>query len=160
MKSHAVLGIDPGKNTGYAVYRNRELIEIGSMTDYKFYEWFREHGDQFDIIALEDSRKQRHVWSASKASGAAAVKIGRDLGRLDHQCHMIQSLCYERDWDLRLHSPLSTGTKLNEKEFREVTGWDGPRGNQHARDAAMVARMHRHPEAERREEERKKLGLR
>ena len=157
--SWSVLGIDPGKVTGIAVWVDRKLAIIGSFpTFYDFYEWFRENGDDFDIIALEDSRKQSHLFSAKGLSAAATGKVGRNVGMIDMQCQLVQSCCYRHGWDLRLHSPLTVGGKMEEKEFRESCHWEWKRGNQHARDAAIVAKMHRHPEADKRKEERKKLG--
>lgn len=135
-----VMGIDPGKNTGLALYRGGKLKVLKTIAPHEMDEtltWLAP-----DFVIFEDSRLQSHVWTAEGKSRRAAIKIGRSVGQIDQQCVVIQALCEKRGIPCVGVSPLKKGAKLDAAAFQALTGWDG-KTNQHCRDAAMVAWMYR-----------------
>lgn len=132
-----ILGIDPGANTGVAVFEGGRLsrlitiepVHIGRLID----------GHQPERVIFEDSRLQSHVWTGAARSKAAAVKIGRNIGEIDAWCKLIVAECAQRGIPAHGISPKQKGTKIESQDaFNRITGWTGA-SNEHTRDAAMVA---------------------
>ena len=130
-----IVGIDPGADTGVAVFEDGVLsrlitiepMHIGRLLD----------GHDPERVIFEDSRLQSHVWVKAKTR-AAAVKIGRNIGEVDAWCKLIVAECAERGIPAHGISPKVKGKKLNAEQFEAVTGWKGA-SNEHTRDAAMCA---------------------
>ena len=132
-----VIGLDPGANTGVAIYNDGKLDSLETIEPHRI-EW---HLSQFQFeplfIAFEDSRLQSHVWVPSQSKGVAA-NIARKIGMVDAWCYMIERLCENYDIAYMRISPKAKGEKLNAEDFKRITGWN-EKSNQHERDAAMVA---------------------
>lgn len=135
-----ILGIDPGADTGVAVFEagllsrliTIEPAHIGRLLD----------GHNPERVIFEDSRLQSHVWVKAKTR-AAAVKIGRNIGEVDAWCKLIVAECAERGIPAHGISPKVKGAKIEKQdEFNRITGWTG-KSNQHERDAAMCALPYR-----------------
>jgi hypothetical protein len=131
-----ILGIDPGANTGVAIFVDGQLTEIETTTPWRLREKFEGVG----LVVLEDSTLQSHVWTPAK--GTAALKIARNIGEIDAWCKLIKAECGARGIAYRSISPKDKGAKLTADEFKKLTGWTG-KSNQHERDAAMVAWRYR-----------------
>jgi hypothetical protein len=131
-----VIGIDPGENTGVAVFQNGVLVHLYTFgsNSYKFLGFST---GNIKVI-LEDSRLQSHVFIGKGLSVPARLKMARDVGRIDEKCAQIVLLCEEAGVPVLSVSPKQKGAKLNAKQFKLITGWSG-KSNQHERDAAMVA---------------------
>lgn len=131
-----VLGLDPGVNTGLAVYRDGKLVELDTIEPYQIHNvWSSFYEAKF--VVFEDSRLQSHVWIPSQSKGVAA-NIARKIGMVDAWCYMIERGCELYDIPYMRVSPKAKGEKLNAEDFKRITGWTG-KSNQHERDAAMVA---------------------
>lgn len=135
-----ILGIDPGADTGVAVFEDGALsrlitiepMHIGRLLD----------GHNPERVIFEDIRLQSHVWVKAKTR-AAAVKIGRNIGEVDAWCKLIVAECSERGIPAHGISPKVKGAKIEKQdEFNRITGWTG-KSNQHERDAAMCALPYR-----------------
>lgn len=127
-----LLGIDPGANTGLALYRDSKLVGMRTVTPLRLIDALRQVCP--DMVVMEDSRLQGVVWHKSPG----AIKIARDVGRIDGWCDLIEAACTHLGTDLIKISPKDKGSKLDAAAFRSVTGWKG-QTNAHERDAAMVA---------------------
>lgn len=127
-----VLGIDPGANTGLALFRGGRLVGLRTVEPLLLIDALRQVCP--DIVVMEDSRLQGAVWHKSPG----AIKIARDVGRIDGWCDLIEAACTHMGTDLIKISPKDKGAKLSADQFRQVTGWV-ERTNAHERDAAMVA---------------------
>lgn len=127
-----LLGIDPGANTGLALYRDSKLVGMRTVTPLLLIDALRQVCP--DIVVMEDSRLQRAVWHKSPG----AIKIARDVGRIDGWCDLIEAACTHMGTDLIKISPKDKGAKLDAVAFQAATGWKG-QTNAHERDAAMVA---------------------
>lgn len=136
-----LLGIDPGANTGTALYRDGELRALRTVTPVEIHTLIASVTP--DIVVFEDSRLQSRVWTANKVRGmAATAKVARDLGRIDAWCDLIEAVCKPLQIACHGISPKGKGSKLDADQFRQVTGW-AERSNQHERDGAMVAYPYR-----------------
>lgn len=132
-----IIGLDPGVNTGIAVFRNGKLEDLMTC---------KPHQIGFNIscvdrVVFEDSRLTSFMFTSVKAR-AAALKIARNVGEIDAWCRFIVMLCEELGIPAHGISPKGKGTKLSATEFNKFTGWTG-KSNQHERDAAMVAYPYR-----------------
>ena len=132
---NVILGIDPGANTGLAIYRDGSLVALRTIAPVEL---------EAEIVALwpiriifEDSRLQSHTWTKA-ASRAAAAKMARSVGQVDAWCSLIVAICAKHGIPAHGISPLGKGGKLNAEAFEKATGWTAS-GNEHNRDAAMVA---------------------
>lgn len=133
-----LLGIDPGQNTGLAIYEAGILTELVTTTPYGALAHLHAHHARYDLIAIEDSRCQSALFSVEgEKIHAKALKIARDVGRIDALCALIAECCAAHGVPIVQISPKTKGAKLDAEEFREVTGW-AAKSNQHERDAAMV----------------------
>lgn len=130
-----VVGIDPGYNTGWALYVNGKLQWMETMQPIDIAQ--RIWTSTADLFVFEDSRMQSNVWIPS-ASKAVANNIARKIGQVDAWCRLIQDTCDRYDIKYINISPKAKGGKMSADEFNKLTGWT-KRSNQHERDAAMVA---------------------
>ena len=132
-----IIGIDPGKNMGVATFMYGSLISLQTLTPMQILKL--NLGSGKSVVIVEDSRSKSYAWNARKHEGGTALKIARDLGRIDAYCELIEQLVLSHGGEFIGISPTQKGRKLNAEEFKKVTGWTGRRTNQHERDAAMVA---------------------
>ena len=132
-----VIGIDPGLNTGVAIYKDGKLTELLTIEPIGLPDVLNSIFDEPTFIAFEDSRLQSHIWIPSQSKGVAA-NIARKVGMVDAWCYMIERLCESYDIAYMRISPKAKGEKLNAEDFKRITGWTG-KSNQHERDGAMVA---------------------
>lgn len=130
-----ILGIDPGKQTGVAVFIDRALIELRTTNPNGVAALLDEIRPE--RVVYEDSRLTRATW-ARDVSPAALRKIARNVGQIDAWCTQLVDLCAARGIVAHAISPKGKGSKLKAEAFQRTTGWDKP-SNQHTRDAAMVA---------------------
>lgn len=145
----AVIGIDPGLQTGVALYRDGALDALLTLDPWDITAFLvHQHGARgINRVIFEDSRLQSHIFSAHKPgkrvlSHPEQLKVARNVGQIDGWCHVIFNVCAERGIVCHGISPANKGEKLDAKQFAAVTGWQGP-SNQHGRDAAMVAWRYR-----------------
>lgn len=130
-----VIGIDPGVNTGTALYVNGNLTIMQTIEPIDIQTFILT--SHADLIVFEDSRLQSAVWVPSK-NKAVANNIARKIGQVDALCALIQDTCERYEIKYMRVSPKAKGGKMNAEDFNKLTGYTA-RSNQHERDAAMVA---------------------
>lgn len=130
-----ILGIDPGKHTGVAIFIGGRLTELRTTTPNGVAALLDEI--QPERVVFEDSRLTSATW-ARGVSPAAMRKIARNVGQIDAWCSQLVDLCAARGIAAHSISPRGKGAKLKAEAFAKRTGWTG-RTNQHQRDAAIVA---------------------
>lgn len=138
MRDLIVVGIDPGVNTGFAIYsqEQKQLLKVESMAIHLAILEIRElhqlYGEKL-FVRIEDPNTyipyKNVQQSSSRLQGAGSIKrdckIWVDL--LDHQ-----KIRYE------LVSLRSSLKKLTSETFKNYTKWK-QKTNEHGRDAAMLA---------------------
>ena len=132
-----IIGIDPGMNTGIAIYEDGYLEELQTIEPIELDLLFTAYAHEPLFICFEDSRLQSHVWLPSQTKGVAA-NIARKIGMVDAWCYYIERLCEKNNVAYFRVSPKAKGTKVDAELFAKLTGWT-ERSNQHERDAAMAA---------------------
>ena len=133
-----LIGLDPGANTGVAIFDDRKLIRLTTWTPIQLITLLPILG--VTSVIFEDSRLTSPVWSRG-TSPAARMKIARNVGQVDAICNLICALCEEMKISAHGISPKHKGRKLDAETFNKLTGWD-KKSNQHERDAAMCVFSH------------------
>jgi len=135
-KIQLVMCLDPGANTGVAMYINGKLSTLDTIDPSKIQNHISEHRPE--MVIYEDSRLQSNIFtSASVRALAAKMKVARNVGEIDAWCKLIVSVCGWNQIPAHGISPNNKGAKISAKNFALATGWEG-RSNQHERDAAML----------------------
>lgn len=130
-----LLGIDPGANTGIAVFVGGNLASLETIAPHQVGDYIKSSSAM--RVVFEDSRLISHTWSTA-TSRAAALKMARNVGEIDAWCRLITQVCADMSLPALGISPKGKGQKINGQIFKSLTGWAGA-SNQHERDAAMVA---------------------
>ena len=134
-----IVGIDPGSQTGVAIFTNGALTELRTTTPNGVAALLDEI--QPERVVFEDSRLTKATWGRG-VSPAALRKIARNVGQIDACCSQLVDLCAVRGIVAHGISPKGKGAKVTAEKFMRLTGYAG-RTNQHQRDAAMVAYPYR-----------------
>lgn len=129
-----IIGIDPGANTGIAVFKDGQLWKLETIEPYQIANYLTKAKPA--RVVFEDSRLISHNFTTVKAR-AAALKIARNVGEIDAWCKLIVAVCADMGISAYGISPKNKGAKLNAEQFAQMTGWAG-KSNQHERDAALV----------------------
>lgn len=129
------IGIDPGTNTGLAVWDSgRRMLTL--CETMKIHQALREVDIQFSInpgnviVIFEDARQRKWYSGDSNAKIQGAGSIKRD-------CTIWEDFCKDRGIPFQAVPPGKGMTKVTPEYLRMVTGWTGRTSN-HARDAAML----------------------
>lgn len=130
-----IMGIDPGVQTGIAIYRAGQLSELHTIAPHEIAGCIT--GNKPGRVIFEDSRLTSFMFTQVK-SRAAALKMARNVGEIDAWCRLITGVCGELGIACHGISPKGKGAKVDAAEFARMTGWLAS-SNQHVRDAAMVA---------------------
>ena len=130
-----ILGLDPGSNTGCAIYSAGLLQTLHTISPHHIAGFIREVNP--GRVIFEDSRLTSYVFTTVK-SRPVALNMARKVGQVDAWCLLIQLVCSDMNISGHGISPKQKGAKLNAKEFARATGWLAA-SNEHNRDAAMVA---------------------
>lgn len=130
------IGIDPGKNTGFAVWHRdgRYLAEATTVSITQAMEKVRMMADILGKenirLFIEDARKRKWYGETGRERLKGAGSICRD-------CTIWEDFCREQGLEYQMMAPSAGCTKLGESQFKALTKWQGRTSN-HARDAAML----------------------
>lgn len=133
-----VVGIDPGKNTGFASIDGGKIEHMKTLSVLEAIDLIDCWSFSIDLVVLKDSTLQTHVFSDPGVKTDAAMKIARNDGEIDGYCKLIRQRCIDLQVSIKSVSPKNKGPKIEPVYFKKITGWDGP-SNQHERDAVMLA---------------------
>ena len=130
------IGIDPGKETGFAVWDHdaKYLAEVDTMSITQAMEKVRMMADILGRenirLYIEDARKRIWFGNTGRERLKGAGSICRDSTIWD-------DFCKELGVEYVMVAPRCNTTKLNDRQFRAITGWQ-KRASVHARDAACL----------------------
>ena len=129
------IGIDPGTETGFAVWDStrKALIQCETLKIHKTIREVETHSSLNPgnvIVVFEDARQRKWYGSRSweKMQGAGSVK--RD-------CSIWEDFCTDLGIPFQAVPPGKGMTKITPEYFFKICGWTGRTSN-HARDAAML----------------------
>jgi hypothetical protein len=130
-----IIGIDPGTNTGFAIYdrQAKHLIEVRTVSAHEAWDKIRRYkttvSDQM-YIRWEDCRKRE--WF-----GKAGRERLKGVGSVERDCSLWQEFLTREGLSNEAVAPKDTQTKVSADYFMKLTKWPKT-GSQHSRDAAML----------------------
>jgi hypothetical protein len=133
-----IIGVDPGNNTGVAIFKNEKLIELKTFTPFAFILWFQKNAIEIDLVVFENSKLQSHIFTGGYTNKRVGGRIGRNIGQVDGFCEIIKDMCEFYGIECKGVSPLAKGKKINHQTFKDFVPYYNKQTNQHERDAAQV----------------------
>lgn len=125
------IGIDPGTNTGFAVWDRHEkrFVAIQTMDIISAIEELKTYLSESIFVRIEDPHQRKWYGhnSQKKIQGAGSVK--RDF-------KIIKNFLEKNNIPYHAYNPKDVRTKLRSDVFEKITGWK-KRTSNHSRDAAM-----------------------
>jgi len=131
-----LIGIDPGVNTGLAVYSRplRKLVNIRTVSILKAMAMIK--SDQMIpllrqnlvFVRIEDPRQVKYKTDPEKAQGAGSVK--RDAA-------IWEEFCTNEGIPFEMVRPNKRLTKFTAERFEQYTGWK-EKTSTHGRDASLL----------------------
>ena len=137
-----LIGVDPGTNTGLAVWNTIEqrfdcLETLGIVTAMaELVQFLRYHGAMTDCaFYIEDARQRQWLPRERNLSEYRGKLMG--AGSVKRDCAIWEEFATYYGIPLNLVPPRPGVTKWSADYFAKVTGWKGRTSN-HARDAALL----------------------
>lgn len=128
-----LIGIDPGKHTGFAVWDCglRVLMSVETLLIHEAMEKVRQlHGaGMVREVRFEDCRLRR--WKGTRGPEAL-----RGVGSVERDCTIWADYLVAIKVPHKALAPQQIPTKLDAERFQRLTNW-AKRTSEHARDAAM-----------------------
>lgn len=133
-----VIGIDPGRETGFAQVCDGKFEALASMTFWRCYDYVTGwQPSMVTLIVVEVSpRKQTHLWHSHKKTTGAGGKVGQDVGGVRVQGELLAERFAELGFNVKTVLPAG---KVGHERFKAVTGCAESKTNSHKRDAGMMA---------------------
>jgi hypothetical protein len=135
----AIIGIDPGKSTGFAVYDMRSSqLSLCDTLDF----WGAV--GKLDTLCLKSAEnyrvvielpKTKAVWHVGAKTQAAKNRTAVNVGSVIREAELIVDWLDLNGVDYETVPPRG---KMDAAMFKRITGWQG-RTSQHARDAGILA---------------------
>lgn len=124
------IGIDPGVNTGVAVWdsNSKKFLSIETMPILEAISKVNVYRDA--VVIIEDARQRKWFGNSGKERLQGAGSIKRD-------CQIWQEFLESNEITHYWVAPKNNKTKLDAMQFKQITGYVG-RTNVHGRDAAML----------------------
>lgn len=129
-----VVGIDPGVNTGLAVWdakgKHFQRVDTLRIDEVLFiiYEWHQKAW--ISHVVFEDARLR--TWFGTKGREAL-----QGAGSIKRDCTILADFLGGHNIPFKGVSPLAKGAKVDAKRFAALTRWEG-RTSEHSRDAGML----------------------
>ena len=135
MIGHMIVGIDPGVNTGFAVWSRAErrltTVETLGITQAMTLIRTMADAEALHSVRFEDARLRTWFGARGREALQGAGSIKRDCSIWQEFLSGLVGVPF-----LPV-SPQSKGAKLDAAAFKRLTGWQG-RTSEHGRDAAML----------------------
>jgi len=133
------IGLDPGTNTGLAVYdsESKRLTCVETLKIHQAMDFIRDRWNAGGVmmVTFEDARLVGGGGFMRDRKSAMARSQG--AGSVKRDCSIWADFLADLGCPYHTVSPRQKGTKLDAEPFAKLTGWTG-RTSQHARDAAML----------------------
>lgn len=134
-----VVGIDPGQNTGLAVWDtvSRAFLDIrcSGIVDAMRYLSELQSKRQIGLLVFEDARKRK--WLPREKSLKEFKGRAMGAGSVRRDSAIWEEWCRTFAIPFVAVPPRAGMTKLSDIQFQGITGYDR-RTNEHGRDAAML----------------------
>jgi hypothetical protein len=140
MARRLVIGIDPGKTTGLAVYDRRAgNFERLESTDFwgaiDFITGELDADEIVKIVIEQPSTKAIYARNKRATARGAIERTGVNVGSALREASLMIDRLRDLGYPVQTVPPLG---KIDAKRFKQITGWSG-KSNSHTRDAGMMA---------------------
>lgn len=136
MTAQLIVGIDPGVNTGFAIWHRAEkrltTVETMGICAAMMHVRIMHDAASLHSVVFEDARLRTGYFgerAAAKQQGAGSIK--RDCSIWEEFLNGLVGV------PMLSLSPRAKGKKVDAARFAILSGWHG-RTSEHARDAAML----------------------
>ena len=126
-----VIGIDPGKHTGFAIAIDGKLTNLIETDFWGCIDLLAEHDDAIVVIELPDTK---HVWHDEAKTKGAIQKTAGNVRSCIEKAELTIAWLHRNNRNYVIQRPQG---KINAEKFKRITGWAG-QTNQHTRDAGML----------------------
>lgn len=139
------IGIDPGENTGMAVWdsASRSFLEVATLPLWEALEQVKRWHYacllapvQVDLLVVFEDARQR-TWFAPERNRSEYRGKLMGAGAAKRDSKIWEEFLEGQHIPFRAQGPRPGGTKWNKEYWYQVTGWKG-RTSEHARDAALL----------------------
>ena len=126
------IGIDSGKNTGFAIWNKAEkrLEIVETILIHQAMDKVQGFDKNEVLVRVEDARQRKWFGSNASAKQQGAGSIKRDAV-------IWEDFLKDKGYDFEMVAPKNNKTKLSSEQFAKMTKWD-KRTSEHGRDAAML----------------------
>lgn len=142
------LGVDPGVNTGAALWNaeERRFLFVRALSFWDAIdELYRTHVNLITygkrlMAVIENPRAISAMYKGNydDKQGRIRTSVAQDIGSNKRDCQLMMEFCLRNNILTRAVTPgKHSGSKMNAESFKSYTKWP-ERTNQHGRDAAML----------------------
>jgi len=135
MKQRYVIGIDPGKTTGFALFdrKYKKITCVDSDTFWEIWYWIisQYKGDYLIVVEKPDTKA---VWHRGASSRGAIERTAVNVGSVIREAELWVEGLRRLGFEVETAHPAG---KKNAKMVRDITGWPR-RTNSHERDAMIL----------------------
>lgn len=134
-KYNYIIGIDPGVNTGYAVWdcKKKEIVAVSSWEIHRVMAFVKSDVHNNIFVRVEDARKRKWFGNDYKTNDAKK----QNVGKVKRDCKIWEDYLTYLGVAFEMIHPIKGGTKIKAEPFKKLTGWE-KQTNEHGRDAAMI----------------------
>lgn len=139
-KPMIIVGIDPGVNTGIALWDTdtQKFIRITSTQIHIAMAAIKTiYQDSKCFVVIEDARQMRYFARADSSAIKSGAGIREGVGSVKRDAKIWEDALTDWGIPFRMQRPSKGLTKKTAEEFKRITGWT-ERTNEHGRDAAML----------------------
>lgn len=130
------IGIDPGINTGWAVWNGGRFTELETFPLHRAMLRLLELAEECEVhVVFEDARLRK--WIPKEKTLAEFRGRAMGAGSVRRDCAIWEAICKDYKIPYTAQPPKAGMTKLSAEAFARLTGW-ATRTSNHARDAAML----------------------
>ena len=131
-KYDIVIGLDPGVQTGVAIWsvKEQKLLNVVTKKIHEAGKMVESLKSKNILVRFEDARLRKWFGNSGREKLQGAGSVKRD-------CKIWEDLLTDLGIPFDKVPPKSVRTKVNFINFGQMTGWTG-RTSEHARDAAML----------------------
>jgi hypothetical protein len=133
-----IMGIDPGKHTGIAVYDQGKFINIFDCNTYEAILFLQENKTNIKQVIIESSSRQSHIWNTKEMNKGSFGRRARNTGSVDGKVDIFREFCIKENIEIREISPLQKGSKWTKEQFKMFVPEWTKQTNEHQRDAAKL----------------------
>jgi hypothetical protein len=139
-KPRFLIGIDPGAQTGLAIYdrQQKKLVELRTTDFWNAYGFVTLHDEKRVEVFIENPgliRRPVYQRLSGESGANRREKVASNIGENRREAELLIQGIKARGFNVREIKP--TQKKMDAKDFKRITGYVGST-NQHVRDAGML----------------------